>query len=98
MRAVLAAWRPHHVNDVGIERVYRDVMRRWRRWIVQAKSGTSLERAMRRRRYITLVWQSVDGLGMWEWWRRNVPCDAIEYPDQGEGPAEGGVGADGAPA
>jgi hypothetical protein len=38
-----------------MERVYRDVMRRWRRWMVQAKSGTSLERAMRRRRYITLA-------------------------------------------
>jgi len=25
-------------------------------------------------------------------------CDAVEYPDQGDGPAEGGVGADGAPA
>ena len=70
--------------------------------MVQAKSGTSLERAMRRRRYITLAWASqwgglglADGEGGRE---RDVPCDAGEYPYQGEGPAEDVVGADGAPA
>lgn len=50
MSAVLATCSTHHDSDEGTERVYRDVTRRCRMWIVQAKSGTSLERAMRRRR------------------------------------------------
>lgn len=37
-----------------MEPVYRETVRRWMKWIVSAKSGTSLEREIKKRIDITL--------------------------------------------
>jgi hypothetical protein len=54
IRAALAHCSPHQSRFDGIERVYKEVVIRWRKCIVRAKSGTSLERETRRTRNTTL--------------------------------------------
>jgi hypothetical protein len=50
----LAIWRVHQSQFVGRECEYKEVTRRWMKWRVRAKSGTSFEREIKRRREITL--------------------------------------------
>jgi hypothetical protein len=54
INAALHAWVPHQSAFAGNAPEYTHVSSRWRPWSVSAKSGMSLERAIRRRRRMTL--------------------------------------------
>jgi len=91
----LAICSPHHSQFRGIECEYKDVIMKWMKWSVRAKSGTSLLRDIKKRIAITLktmlayfnVRQPRVEKGLGERGRAFVPKERVEEPNEAQHPA-----------